>query len=248
MAYLHGAEVGVDVGGVGRAELRIPLPLLVVVDHDHHRRRRRRSWLLGLGGVGGGPLAAPGRRLRLEHHGVVVGQRGELAERDALALGGDGHGGDGGRALGGGAGEAGLRRRGVLLAGHLDALRGCSLLLRARRRGEAGGGGADAEVEAEAEEGLGSWRLISSRCANRNGREGDEIRREFELEGSHFLRLGIWKFGGGGFQVWGRERFWGNFSVFGADLENSKRLEVVEEGAREREAAAGGGWGRGNYF
>lgn len=152
MAYLHGAEVGVDVGGVGRAELRIPLPLLVVVDHDHHRRRRRRSWLLGLGGVGGGPLAAPGRRLRLEHHGVVVGQRGELAERDALALGGDGHGGDGGRALGGGAGEAGLRRRGVLLAGHL---RGCSLLLLlARRRGEAGGGGA--EAEAEAEEGLGS--------------------------------------------------------------------------------------------
>lgn len=122
-AYLHGTQVGIDVGGVGLAELRVPVLLAVLGDGD--RRRRPGPGLCLLGWLSGALDLLLGCGLDVIVVEVVaqaergVGDIGDLAERDALALGGDSDGGDGGGTLGGGAGKA-LRADagGVLLVSH----------------------------------------------------------------------------------------------------------------------------------
>jgi hypothetical protein len=116
-AYLHGAQVGVDGGGVVLAELR-------VLGNDEGRRLELGVGLRrgSLGRLGGAVEVLLGSGLdfvivvRAERG---VGERRDGGESDTLALGGDGDSRDGGGALGGGAGERRRYSAGrVLLVGH----------------------------------------------------------------------------------------------------------------------------------
>jgi hypothetical protein len=105
--YLQGAEVGVDVGGVGPGELEVG---------GRHGARRRGESGVGCGerrGVGGGVGLGVGGARRRGESGVGCGARRGVGGGVGLGIGSARRGeGRAALGLGGGGGPAGLRRAG----------------------------------------------------------------------------------------------------------------------------------------